>query len=486
MPATVLADRMGCLKAGVVANVVVPTPDYVRFATHYGFRPDFCEAADPESKGMVENLVGYAKRDLMVPQQPFDDLDGGQRRRSGVVRRGQRRPAFRDLRGPADRLATERPLLRPLPSLRPEIGSKPTTRKVDKLSCIRFGSARYSVPCRLIGSQVTITTTATMIMVVEPVTGEVLAEHALVAPGETSIVDAHYDRPRPDRPRGRRGPEPKQRKTSARLGPVAEAFLVGAAAAGVAKLGGELADILALGRPRRTDALLAALERAVDLRRWRAADIRSILATGGARPDPPAGRADPCEVLTLPSGADPVLGRLQDQSAAERPVTAAPPALAADLNDGLKRLKMAAMRRLAPELLVTAKTQRWNPEEFLRTLVEAEIAARDASNARTRRRQAGFPVTKTLDEFDLTVSSIPRATFDYLASLEWIRAAENVCLIGPAGTGKSTCCSPSAPPPSTPGTGSATSPPPTSSTPSTADSPTTASARSSTPCSATT
>jgi hypothetical protein len=32
------------------------------------------------------------------------------------------------------------------------------------------------------------------------------------------------------------------------------------------------------------------------------------------------------------------------------------------------------------ELLVTAKTQRWNPEEFLRTLVEAEIAARDASN----------------------------------------------------------------------------------------------------------
>ena len=80
------------------------------------------------------------------------------------------------------------------------------------------------------------------------------------------------------------------------------------------------------------------------------------------------------------------------------PVTAAPPALPADLNDGLKRLKMAAMRRLAPELLVTAKTQRWTPEEFLRTLVEAEIAARDASNAATRRRQAGFPVTKTLDE----------------------------------------------------------------------------------------
>ena len=114
-----------------------------------------------------------------------------------------------------------------------------------------------------------------------------------------------------------------------------------------------------------------------------------------------------------------------------------PPPLPADLTEGLKRLKMAAMRQLAPELLVTAKTQRWKPEEFLRTLVQAEIAARDESNARTRRRQAAFPVTKTLEEFDVAASSIPPATFDYLASLEWVRATENLCLIGPAGTGKS-------------------------------------------------
>ena len=35
VPAKVLADRMACLKGGVVANVVVPTPDYVRLAGHY-------------------------------------------------------------------------------------------------------------------------------------------------------------------------------------------------------------------------------------------------------------------------------------------------------------------------------------------------------------------------------------------------------------------------------------------------------------------
>ena len=51
VPGKVLADRMGCLKGGVVANVVVPAPEYLRFAAHYGFRPDFCEADDPESQG---------------------------------------------------------------------------------------------------------------------------------------------------------------------------------------------------------------------------------------------------------------------------------------------------------------------------------------------------------------------------------------------------------------------------------------------------
>jgi DNA replication protein DnaC len=118
-------------------------------------------------------------------------------------------------------------------------------------------------------------------------------------------------------------------------------------------------------------------------------------------------------------------------------VSAPTPALAPDLHAGLRRLKLAAMRALAPELLVTAKTQRWAPEELLRTLVEAEICARDASNARHRLKVAAFPVVKTLEEFDVAASSIPRATFDYLASLEWIAAHENLCLVGPAGTGKS-------------------------------------------------
>ena len=52
-------------------------------------------------------------------------------------------------------------------------------------------------------------------------------------------------------------------------------------------------------------------------------------------------------------------------------------------------------------------------------------------------KTAAFPVIKTLDELDRSACSIPGPTLDYLASLEWITARENLCLVGPAGTGKS-------------------------------------------------
>jgi len=311
VPKVVLADRMGCLKAGVVANVVVPTPDYVRFATHYRFRPDFCEAADPESKGMVENLVGYAKADLMVPlamsAAPVAQVavDWGTANTAAAAWCGEVNAAVHSeiCAVPAQRLETERELLAALPSLRAEFGAKPTTRKVDKLSCVRFGSARYSVPNQLIGATVTVLVDERTLRVIEPLTGQIHAEHMLVAPGETSIIDDHYGGPRPDKPRRAARPRTQAEKEFLALGQVAEEFLTGAAAAGVTKLTGEIGEILTLAAAHGTAPVLAALERAVQFSRWRAADVRSILATNGQAPSPtPAGQAlGTAVVLTLPT-----------------------------------------------------------------------------------------------------------------------------------------------------------------------------------------
>jgi DNA replication protein DnaC len=118
-------------------------------------------------------------------------------------------------------------------------------------------------------------------------------------------------------------------------------------------------------------------------------------------------------------------------------MSATPESLAPDLVAGLKRVQLAHFRRVAGEVLQTAMTQRWPPEQLLRTLLTTEIAGRDAANQAARLKAAGFPVTKTFDAFQVAASSVPPATVDYVASLEWLRARENLCLIGPAGTGKS-------------------------------------------------
>lgn len=306
VPKVVLADRMACLKGAVVANVVVPAPDYVRFAAHYRFRPDFCHAADPESKGIVEHVVGYAKRDLLDAfELDADPWEGGLARlneqaRAWCAEVNQARHS-ETMSIPAERLHTERDLLTGLPSLRLEVGPKPITRKVDRLSCIRYGSARYSVPNQLIGHTVTVLVDehAGRLQVVAPLTGQLHAEHTLVAPGGVVIDDNHYTKPRPDRPTRAARPRTPAERDFCGLGPAAEAFLVGAASAGVTRLAGELDQILALVAAHGQPAVVAALERAVQFRRWRAADIRSILACGGHAPTPvPAGQA---LVLTLPA-----------------------------------------------------------------------------------------------------------------------------------------------------------------------------------------
>jgi hypothetical protein len=86
---------------------------------------------------------------------------------------------------PVERLATERELMTGLPSLRPSIG-RVVARKVDRLSCVGFGSARYSVPTRLIGTEVGLRTDDGRLLVIVTATGQVVAEHTLVAPGEAS------------------------------------------------------------------------------------------------------------------------------------------------------------------------------------------------------------------------------------------------------------------------------------------------------------
>gem|GEM_PF-194974 len=329
------------------------------------------------------------------------------------MRRGERSSALRYLCGPRGVARRRAPGLRHPPSLHPSIGKR-VTRKVDKLSCIRFGSARYSVPMTLIGRLVEMEVAGVRL---RAHLGTTRAEHALVAPGETSVKDEHYgardhilaaphDRARLSSGTFS-GSAPPPTCSSSGRSPPARPPSDPSFPSSCASTEGPPSGKTTLSLPLSGRSPSGAGASATCAASW-----------GLERASPPRLRH---KTPSLP----PCLPRPPSHCEPTRPMSTD---AAGGSQAGLKRLKLTAMRTLAPELLVVAKTQRWKPEEFLRALVEAEIAARDASNARNRLRVAKFPVTKSLDEFDVAPSSAQRAGFDYLALLEWIAARENPCL----------------------------------------------------------
>ena len=156
-----------------------------------------------------------------------------------------------------------------------------------------------------------------------------------------------------------------------------------------------------------------------------------VLAAGPARAGTAIGHArvrrqprDRLPRLPRPGRAVPVTG------------PAAPP-LPAELDALVRRMRLPYLRKAAPDVLATARAQRWEPAEVLRVLLAEEVAGRDAATRRMRRKTAAFPSGKTFSSWRPEESSIPEATQNALATLEWIGRAENLVIAGPSGTGKS-------------------------------------------------
>jgi DNA replication protein DnaC len=103
----------------------------------------------------------------------------------------------------------------------------------------------------------------------------------------------------------------------------------------------------------------------------------------------------------------------------------------------LAKLKAPRVLERLVQTAERARAEQWPYEQFLESLLEAEVFARDASGARMRVRAAGFPALKTLEDFDWTAQpSAEKPLLLHLAQLAWIDEQANVCFLGPPGTGK--------------------------------------------------
>lgn len=100
-------------------------------------------------------------------------------------------------------------------------------------------------------------------------------------------------------------------------------------------------------------------------------------------------------------------------------------------------LKMPGAAREFESLARQAREEKWTHEEYLQEVLTVEVGSRRDSAVRQRLRDARFPETKTLDQFDFSAADgIDAAQVSELARGGWIERAENVLLAGPIGTGK--------------------------------------------------
>ena len=68
----------------------------------------------------------------------------------------------------------------------------------------------------------------------------------------------------------------------------------------------------------------------------------------------------------------------------------------------ISKLKTPRIAERLDETASCAREGEWSYEQFLETLLEAEVFAREASGTRNRIRHAAFPAHKTLEDFDFT------------------------------------------------------------------------------------
>ena len=113
------------------------------------------------------------------------------------------------------------------------------------------------------------------------------------------------------------------------------------------------------------------------------------------------------------------------------------PAPIDEVVDLLRALRLPHMRAAAPELLATAKAQRWEPAEAMRALLTEELAGRQASSDPGPAQSGRVPHRQDLRRLGRDrVSSVPAPTQRALRTLEWIHRHENLVVCGPSGTPK--------------------------------------------------
>lgn len=166
------------------------TRAFSELQSHYLFADKFGRPAKGNDKGKVENLVGTARRNFMVPMPRAASWEAlnEQLARDCLGRRAQRLRGHKETIG--ERFERDRAVLLPLPPARLEACAKATVR-VSSISLVRYKTNDYSVPTQFGHRQVLVKAYVHRIVIVSGC--DIIATHARSYEREVTVYDPlHY------------------------------------------------------------------------------------------------------------------------------------------------------------------------------------------------------------------------------------------------------------------------------------------------------
>lgn len=102
-----------------------------------------------------------------------------------------------------------------------------------------------------------------------------------------------------------------------------------------------------------------------------------------------------------------------------------------------KKLKLNHLSVNVDDIVVNARTKDVSYQDFLLSVLKYEIQLKDKKTHERRVKNAGFPVIRTIEEFDLNFQrSITQRQLNGLVEMDWIDRMYNLIFLGPPGVGK--------------------------------------------------
>jgi transposase len=188
LPETLVWDR----QAGIHGHGGRPTDAFASFCGQLRVGWRFCEPADPQAKGAVERLQGYAETNFEPGRRFANELDFQEQLDAWFDRINAR--THKTLRArPVDRLAEEQRVMAPLPPQMPDV-SRRWVMRVPPDPYLRVDTNDYSLDPTLVGRRVEVGVDERQVLAAVLDTGELACRHQRVFARHRTITALEHAR----------------------------------------------------------------------------------------------------------------------------------------------------------------------------------------------------------------------------------------------------------------------------------------------------